>query len=75
MKYAVEMGSSTMICIARFTNMASGIQISMRGGYTDTHKQYGDFISLLLIFFFSIIRTQTKECVFCVKISSITSVR
>jgi hypothetical protein len=37
MKKAVEMGSVAMICITKF--------------HSQTHRQHGDLISLLLIFF------------------------
>jgi hypothetical protein len=43
-KYAAEMGSGTMIYIPSFINE----KIS---GDTQTHRQHGDLISLLLFFF------------------------
>jgi hypothetical protein len=57
MKYAVEMGSDSMICIRSFIKIGSGIQ-KLIGAYTDTerykHKdtrrEQCDFISLLLFF-------------------------
>jgi hypothetical protein len=48
MKYAVEMGSGAMIYIPSFIKIGSGIQKFMvGGGYTHTHRQHGDRISLL----------------------------
>jgi hypothetical protein len=49
MNYAVEMGLSAMIYVARFIQSGSGIQKLMRG-HTYTHTQEGDLISLLLFF-------------------------
>jgi hypothetical protein len=54
MKYAIEMGSGAMICILIFIKIGSGVQ-SWYGGihihrHTDTHRQQGDLISLLLFF-------------------------
>jgi hypothetical protein len=40
MKYTVEMGSNAMIYIPTFINTGSAI-----------HRQYGDSINLILIFF------------------------
>jgi hypothetical protein len=51
MKYAVDMGSSTMIYIPSFINAGSGIQNLIRGN-TQTHRQHGDRISVLSIFFY-----------------------
>jgi hypothetical protein len=50
MKYAVEMGSGAMIYIPSFIKIGSGIQKLMRGGGSQTHRQHGDLISLLLFF-------------------------
>jgi hypothetical protein len=36
MKYAVEMGSGSMIYISSFINISSDIQKVMVGGFTDT---------------------------------------
>jgi hypothetical protein len=47
MKYAVQMGSGTIIYIPSFINIDSGIQ-KLIG--RDTHRQQGDLISLLLFF-------------------------
>jgi hypothetical protein len=47
MKYAVEMGSGTMVYIPSFIKSRSGIQKLIRGD-TQTHRQQGDLISLLL---------------------------
>jgi hypothetical protein len=47
MKYAVEMGSGAMIYKTRFIKTGSGIQQLIRGD-TQTLKQHGDFISLLI---------------------------
>jgi hypothetical protein len=43
MKYAIEMGSGSMIYVPSFMKI---------GGFTDTHthRQHGDLISLLLFF-------------------------
>jgi hypothetical protein len=46
MKYAVEMGSVPMIYISSLLKISSGIQ-KLRGD-TQTHRQHGDRISLLL---------------------------
>jgi hypothetical protein len=43
MKYAVEMGSGSMIYILSLIKNGSGIQKLIRG----THRQQNDFISLL----------------------------
>jgi hypothetical protein len=43
MKYAVEMGSDTMIYIPSFIKNVSGIQKL-------THRQHGDLISLNYVF-------------------------
>jgi hypothetical protein len=49
MKYAVEMGSGAMIYIASYINIGSDIQQVIRGD-SQTHRQQGDRISLLLYF-------------------------
>jgi hypothetical protein len=50
MKYAAETGSGAMIYIPSFINISSKFD----RGVTQTHKQHGDSISLLLFFFFKI---------------------
>jgi hypothetical protein len=47
MKYAVEMGSGGMIYIPSLIMIYSGIQ-KLIGGHSQTHRQHGDFIILLL---------------------------
>jgi hypothetical protein len=47
MKYAVEMGSSAMPYIPSLRKIGSGIQRFIGEG-TQTHKEHGDLISLLL---------------------------
>jgi hypothetical protein len=49
MKYAVEMGSGVMMYIPSFVQIGSGLQTFVKGE-TQTHRQHGDFISLLLFF-------------------------
>jgi hypothetical protein len=51
MKYAAEIGSDAMMYISSFTEIGSGIQ-KLKGGGMDsqTHRQHGDLISLLLFF-------------------------
>jgi hypothetical protein len=53
MKYAVEVDSGVMIYMiyvyARFINIGSGIQ-KVDLGDTNTYRQHGDSISLLLFF-------------------------
>jgi hypothetical protein len=49
MKYAVQMGSGAMICVPSFIKIGSGIQKLIRGD-TQTHRQHGDLISILLFF-------------------------
>jgi hypothetical protein len=49
MKYAVEMGSGAMIYIPSFIKNGSGIQ-KLICGDTQTHREHGDLISLLLFF-------------------------
>jgi hypothetical protein len=44
------MGSGAMIYIPGFIKIDSGIQNLMGGGDSQTHRQRGDFISLLLFF-------------------------
>jgi hypothetical protein len=48
MKYAVEMGSGAMIYIPSFIKIGSGIQKFI--GDTQTHRQHGDLINLILLF-------------------------
>jgi hypothetical protein len=50
MKYAVEMGSGVMIYIPSFIQIGSGIHKFVKG-YTQTHRQNSDLVSLLLFFF------------------------
>jgi hypothetical protein len=47
MKYAVETGSGAMMYIPSFVKIGSAIQKLIRG----IHRQQGDCISLLFIFF------------------------
>jgi hypothetical protein len=47
MRYAVEMGSGTMICMPTFIKIGSGLQ-TLIWGDTQIHRQYGDHINLLL---------------------------
>jgi hypothetical protein len=49
MNYAVEMGSDTMKYIPRFIQIDSGIQ-KLTVGDSQTHRQHGALISLLLFF-------------------------
>jgi hypothetical protein len=49
MKYAVEMGSGAMIYILSFIKIGSGIQ-KLIGEDTQTHRQHGDHINLLVFF-------------------------
>jgi hypothetical protein len=49
MKYAVEIGSSAMIYIPSFVKIGSGSQ-KLIGEDTQTHRQRGYRISLLLFF-------------------------
>jgi hypothetical protein len=46
---AIEMGSGAMVYILSFIKIGSGIQKLMRGD-TQTHRQHGDLISLILFF-------------------------
>jgi hypothetical protein len=46
MKYVVEMGSGATIYVSSLTETSSAIQKLVLGD-TDTHKEYGDRISLL----------------------------
>jgi hypothetical protein len=50
MKYATEMGSSAMIYIPNFIKIGSDIEQLMGGGDTQTYRQQGDRINLLLFF-------------------------
>jgi hypothetical protein len=47
-KYAVEMGLVVMIYIQSFIKIGSGIQTFI-GGDTQTHRQHGNLISLVLL--------------------------
>jgi hypothetical protein len=49
MKHAVKMGSDAMMYIPGLIKIGSGIQ-KLIGGDTQTHRQRGDLISLLLSF-------------------------
>jgi hypothetical protein len=49
MEYAIQMASGSMIYISIFINTGSGIR-KLIGGNTQTHRQDGDLISLLLFF-------------------------
>jgi hypothetical protein len=49
MNYSVEMGSGGMIYIPSFIKIGSAIQ-KLIGGNTQTHRQHGDGISLLIYF-------------------------
>jgi hypothetical protein len=49
MKYAVEMDSIAMIYMPSYIQIVSGIQKLITGD-SQTHRQYGDCISLLLFF-------------------------
>jgi hypothetical protein len=49
LNYAVKMGSGAMISVSSFIKIGSGIQ-NLIGGDTQTHRQQGDLISLLLAF-------------------------
>jgi hypothetical protein len=49
MKYNVEMGSGAMIYVPSFIETCSDIQ-KLMGEDTQTHRQDGDCISLLLFF-------------------------
>jgi hypothetical protein len=46
LKYAVEMGSGAMICIASFIKIGSSIR-KLKMGESQTHRQHGDCIGLL----------------------------
>jgi hypothetical protein len=48
-KYAAEMGSGAMIYIPSFIKIGSGIQKLIEAD-SQTHRQHGDFIGLLLFF-------------------------
>jgi hypothetical protein len=82
MKYAVEMGSGTMLHIPSFIKIGSVIQKLMEGGEltdTQTHSQYGDLISILLFFRnkesrLKVIYKIVMMCVFSIpKIGELTS--
>jgi hypothetical protein len=49
------MGSGAMIHIPSFIKIGSGIQKLRGGGDSQTHRQHGDLISLILFF-------KNKEC-------------
>jgi hypothetical protein len=49
MEYAVEMGSGAMVYIISFIKIGSSIQRLIEGD-SQTHRQHGDLISLLLFF-------------------------
>jgi hypothetical protein len=51
MKYAVEMGSGPKMFTPRFVKIGSGIQ-KLISGDTQTHRQHGDLICLLLLAYF-----------------------
>jgi hypothetical protein len=51
MKYVVGMGSGNMIYILSFIKVGSGIQKLIFGADSQTQRQHGDCISLLLFFF------------------------
>jgi hypothetical protein len=53
MKYAVEMISGAMVCITSFIKIGSSIETFIWGD-TQTHRQHGDHISLVLFLFFKI---------------------
>jgi hypothetical protein len=48
LRYAVEMGSAAMIYIPSFIKIGPGIQKLIRGD-SQTHRQHGDLINLLLV--------------------------
>jgi hypothetical protein len=50
MKDAVEMASGAMMYIPSFVKIGSGIQRLIGGGDSQTHRQHGDLISLILCF-------------------------
>jgi hypothetical protein len=49
MKYVVEMGSSVMTYIPNFIKIGSGIR-KLIGGYSQTHRQHEDRITLFSFF-------------------------
>jgi hypothetical protein len=51
MKYTVEMGSGAVIYMPSFIKIGSGIQKLTGGVCIQTHRQQGNLISLLLLFF------------------------
>jgi hypothetical protein len=50
MKYALEMGSGSVIYIPSFIKIGSGIQKLIGQTHIQTHREYRDCISLLLFF-------------------------
>jgi hypothetical protein len=50
MKYVTEMSSGATLYIPSFSKIVSGIQKLMDEGDTQTHREHGDCISLLLFF-------------------------
>jgi hypothetical protein len=50
LNYAVEMGSGAVIYVPSFIMIGAGVQTLMGGGYTHTHGQQRDLISLLYFF-------------------------
>jgi hypothetical protein len=49
MNYAVQMGSGTMIYVPGFIKIGSTIQ-NLIGGGSQTHRQHGDRIRVLLFY-------------------------
>jgi hypothetical protein len=49
MKYAVEIGSGTMIYISSFVKIGSEIQMLMKRGYTDTQTAWRSHKPVLFI--------------------------
>jgi hypothetical protein len=50
MKYAVEMGSGTVIYIPSFIKIGAGIQKLMGEGNSRTQRQYGELINVFAFF-------------------------
>jgi hypothetical protein len=50
MKYILEMSSGAMAYTTSFIKIGSGIQKLMGRGDSQTHRQHGDLLSLLLFF-------------------------
>jgi hypothetical protein len=50
MKHAVEMGIGAMIYIPRYIKIGSDVQKLIEGRDSQTYRQHGDSISLLLFF-------------------------